>query len=78
MMRARVAGVPMPSVSVRIFLMFGRVTNLPTAHMAAMSDASVKGLGGSVSLSAIATSTAVTLSPCSRRGSRAALSLSFS
>src|ERR1019366_5005556 len=45
-MVARVAGVPMPSASVRIFLTLGLWTNFATPHIAAMIDASVNGLGG--------------------------------
>src|SRR5687768_12324641 len=54
MMAARVAGVPMPSASDRIFLTPGSATYRAMLHMAWMIDASVKGLGGWVCLFAIA------------------------
>ena len=78
MMAARVAGVPMPSASVRIFLTAGSRTNFATPHMAAMSDASLKGFGGAVRLPVTVTSTAVTASPRRSAGKGAVDSFSFS
>ena len=77
-MAARVAGVPMPSASVRIFLTAGSRTNFATPHMAAMSDASLKGFGGRVRLLVTVTSSAVTASPSRSAGKGAVDSFSFS
>jgi hypothetical protein len=77
-MAARVAGVPMPSASVRIFLTAGLLTNLATPHMAAMSDASLKGFGGRVRLPVTVTSSAVTAWPSRSAGKGAVASFSFS
>src|SRR5687767_9666234 len=50
MMAARVAGVPMPSASERIFFTLGSATYFAMLHMAWMSEASVNGFGGWVCL----------------------------